>query len=774
MKSAFFMIIVFLAAVLLVLTSCGGTLLQNDGNTAITSSPESLSQQTTQGLPQTSSPQTTEKTVETTAIPEKPYDPLTKVYDISVAQDGSLTARLEENADGVSYTIVIEGAGEMGSMSPLWTGIGLEIPTSKVTALCFPEGLASISEAAFDNMNAIVEVEIPDSVTTIGTAAFAGCDLLAKVKLPSGLKILESDTFSGCESLEVIDLPEGLEKIGYNAFQNCVSLTEIVVPSSVQEMGECIFGGCKALQTLTIPFTGKTRDGYASMTHILGKYADGGVYRYRCPETVILSGGTRVAESAFNSCDVKRIILPDTLEIIEPSAFAGCHYLESIEIPDGITYLPSGAFSGCYRLRSVTLPESLEAIASDAFSSCHSLLSIDLGENLNWLDNAFNDCYRLVEVIYRGSALTSEEIYHSMFSWTNDDVRVIHTGTQSLWETHDGLVYFNGVLVDYVGDQADITVGASTVLSYAFAYNETITSVKLTKGVKSLGEGAFYDCPNLTSVTLECELSSLPEQLFMSCDKLLTVTLPETLSSIGAYVLSGTAYYADLANWTDGGLYYGNYLLAVKDGVTEIKVKDGTTVIADEACAWWNNRSIITKLTLPDGLLTIGKEAFVGLGVTELVIPDSVLYIGRRAFGSCNSLAKITLPFTGSSKENAATVKFSHIFETVPASLKTVVLTGVVDVFSFERCENLTSVTLPEGMLTISDYAFYGCSSLTSVTIPDSVTSIGISVFADCTALATLEFLGTVEEWNDIPKKHNWNYRISAKQVICSNGIVNL
>jgi uncharacterized repeat protein (TIGR02543 family) len=37
----------------------------------------------------------------------------------------------------------------------------------------------------------------------------------------------------------------------------------------------------------------------------------------------------------------------------------------------------------------------------------------------------------------------------------------------------------------------------------------------------------------------------------------------------------------------------------------------------------------------------------------------------------------------------------------------------------------LTSLTIPEGVTSIGDYAFYGCTGLTSITIPGAVTSIG-------------------------------------------------
>ena len=59
----------------------------------------------------------------------------------------------------------------------------------------------------------------------------------------------------------------------------------------------------------------------------------------------------------------------------------------------------------------------------------------------------------------------------------------------------------------------------------------------------------------------------------------------------------------------------------------------------------------------------------------------------------------------------------------------------------FEECRNLTSVSLPNSILRISDYAFYG-TGLTSVTIPNSVTAIGYDAFGSCRNLMQVT-LGT-------------------------------
>jgi len=52
---------------------------------------------------------------------------------------------------------------------------------------------------------------------------------------------------------------------------------------------------------------------------------------------------------------------------------------------------------------------------------------------------------------------------------------------------------------------------------------------------------------------------------------------------------------------------------------------------------------------------------------------------------------------------------------------------------AFYNCTALTSVTMPDGLISIGDRVFWFCINLSSVTIPSSVTFIGYGVFYDTT-----------------------------------------
>ena len=87
---------------------------------------------------------------------------------------------------------------------------------------------------------------------------------------------------------------------------------------------------------------------------------------------------------------------------------------------------------------------------------------------------------------------------------------------------------------------------------------------------------------------------------------------------------------------------------------------------------------------------------------------------------------------------NDGTVEITDFFDDsvtsldIPATLNgytvTSIGTGWLKSSGFAS-ENLTSITIPDSVISIGDYAFYECHSLTNITIPNSVTSIGDFAF---------------------------------------------
>ena len=83
----------------------------------------------------------------------------------------------------------------------------------------------------------------------------------------------------------------------------------------------------------------------------------------------------------------------------------------------------------------------------------------------------------------------------------------------------------------------------------------------------------------------------------------------------------------------------------------------------------------------------------------------------------------------------------------LPSTLDGYTVTSIgSSAFSYET---LTSVTIPDSVTSIGDYAFYECASLKDVTIPNSVTSIGVSAFGKCTSLTSVKMGNSVTSIGD-------------------------
>ena len=77
-------------------------------------------------------------------------------------------------------------------------------------------------------------------------------------------------------------------------------------------------------------------------------------------------------------------------------------------------------------------------------------------------------------------------------------------------------------------------------------------------------------------------------------------------------------------------------------------------------------------------------------------------------------------------------------------------------------CTDLISVSIPESVTSIGNYAFDGCYGLTSVTIPESVTSIGDQAFSYCRGLTVVTSL--IEDPFEIKPSVFYDYNLKTGQ----------
>ena len=77
-----------------------------------------------------------------------------------------------------------------------------------------------------------------------------------------------------------------------------------------------------------------------------------------------------------------------------------------------------------------------------------------------------------------------------------------------------------------------IPYGVLNIESEAFAGCADIISLRIPETVKSLGDGAFRDCPALTTAVIEEGLTTIGAYAFAGNGALRSVTLPDSVLSI--------------------------------------------------------------------------------------------------------------------------------------------------------------------------------------------------------------------------------------------------
>ena len=123
----------------------------------------------------------------------------------------------------------------------------------------------------------------------------------------------------------------------------------------------------------------------------------------------------------------------------------------------------------------------------------------------------------------------------------------------------------------------------------------------------------------------------------------------------------------------------------------------------------------------------------------EVVIPKTiggyeVKKISDGAFQNCTGITSIVIPDSVISIGGSTFSGCTSLAEIViPDSVTS------IGGYAFSYCTSLTEIVIPDSVTTIGESAFSGCASLAEIVVPDSVTEIGEYAFSGCTSLSKVK-----------------------------------
>ena len=373
-------------------------------------------------------------------------------------------------------------------------------------------------------------------------------------------------------------------EIGKDVFKDNKNVGRLIIPDSVTKLGYRMCSGCTALSEVRLP---------ARLTVI--------------------------PDEAFDGCSSLRTVnFPDTLKEIRSDAFCGTDLTEFIA-PDSLTNVWSYAFKDCAALSAVEL-KNVRSVGDGAFGNCTALRSIRLSDKMTELsDHIFDGCSSLADIDMPDNPIA---VSFSVFNGT------AYYNEPSNWE--NGVLYVDGYLIAVSKDFAPLTEytvkdGTIVIADDAFSgvgYSSKLKKMTLPTGLYRIGQYAFSKLFSLTEINI-----------------------PDTVRSIGYGAFSGTGYDAD-KNYINGGLYIGNWLVAVNNvAMTSFTVQEGTVGVADgkDTSLFPTRAQKITVLELPSSLRYIGSRSFARLRITELRLPSELQTLGNGAFASCSALNTVNL-----------------------------------------------------------------------------------------------------------------------------------
>ena len=554
---------------------------------------------------------------------------------------------------------------------------------SGLKSISIPDGVTSLY-GTFSNCTALKSVDL-NNVEELLDYTFTGCTALKSLAIGPKLRSLrEYFAFGGGLNLEYITVDS--RNVVYDSRNNCNALIETksnrmilgtentVIPDGVVSIPHIVFDGvgikeivlpnsvtninlrnCPELTSLTIgsgiqDFNTDGSNNYNALNivncpklSVLRVVADNPVINsngncnavmetatnkllFGCLSTVIPANTTEIGRNAFNGSQIQSVHIGSGIKTIGVYAFQNCLQLETVTIDDGLRSINDCAFLNCRELNSIQLPESLEDIGFQAFRYCTSLTTVTLPSKIGGLSESFLDCTKLTTVYCR------------------------NTEPSEVWRPFE--YNMDGGMYHGPHHSMNLYVPKGTLQKYLSTEGWSANYIEILVDGNSEGEYAVGD-----------KFKIKTEE---GVDVLYTVT--DVLTKSVVVGDNRNSAIGDFSSMPEG--FTGT--ITLPDEVNGYRV----TAISDKA---FQGKKFLRFINMPEGLDSIGVEAFQGSVLHEIHFPSTLTKLGRRAFADCQNMSGVPV--------------------------------------------------IPDGVKDIPDECFANCTSLWSPSLPHTLERIGRRAF---------------------------------------------
>lgn len=121
------------------------------------------------------------------------------------------------------------------------------------------DGVTTIGNRAFANIENLIGVEVAPSVTSIGDYAFQNSGI-EYIEGAANVTAIGKNAFSGCIWIGSIEIPEGVSQIKAGTFLNCERLGYVWLPKSLTNIANNAFSGCSNIENVRYAGTKEERE----------------------------------------------------------------------------------------------------------------------------------------------------------------------------------------------------------------------------------------------------------------------------------------------------------------------------------------------------------------------------------------------------------------------------------------------------------------------------------------------------------------------------------